>query len=222
MGELLRRRAMVQTGGAPSPVECPYITDGLIFWLDGINRGGVAGQWTDLIGGKAFTLFNVTELANGVFFSASGYGTHDGPISDNWADETIEIATASMSYANKCILCPAQSSPVGIGFITASSGGHFNLNLDGEKIRKWTGLTTASRVSANNSYAVVNGASRARSTEDSWGGNTTGTTYLGRRYVSSASRYMNGTLHSLRIYNRHLSIAEMQANQSVDAARFNL
>lgn len=222
MGELLRRRAMMAASGGGEPIDCPYITDGLIFWLDGIDRGGVSGKWIDLIGGKTFTLRNVTELDNGVKFLSNGYGTHAGPVSDNWANETIEVATASMSYLNKCILCPSNSSPVGIGLITSSSGGYFMLNIDGVSKAKWSGLSTASRVSANNTNAVVNGSSKSKSSTDNWGANTTGTTYLGCRYTTAASRYMNGTLYSLRIYNRHLSVAEMQANQAVDVARFNL
>ena len=223
MGELLRRRAMMAPSGAgPSPVECPYITDGLIFWLDGINRGGVSGQWTDLIGGKTFTLYGVTELANGVVFSSSGYGTHDGPISANWADETLEFAVGSMSLKNKCFLCPASASPVGIGYISASTYGNFNINIDGASANRWAGPDTGSRISANSSYAVADGSSINKSSTDYWGANKTATTYLGCRNTTSRSKYINGTLYSLRIYSRHLSIAEMQANQVVDVARFSL
>lgn len=221
---MLRRRSMMAqaSGAGPSPVECPYITDGLIFWLDGINRGGVAGQWTDLIGGKTFMLYNVTELANGVTFSSSGYGTHSGPISENWANETIEIAKSNSNIANRCFLCPAKASPVGIGLITASSGATFSINVDGATASKWNTNNQPKRISANNSYSVSDGSSKTRASTDSWGGNTSTVTYLGCRYITAASRYMNGTLYSLRIYNRHLSVAEMQANQAVDAARFNL
>lgn len=28
-----------------------YIDDGLVFWLDGIDKGGVHGKWIDLVGG---------------------------------------------------------------------------------------------------------------------------------------------------------------------------
>lgn len=223
MGDLLRRRAMMQQASGNSPaVECPYITDGLIFWLDGIYRGGKPGKWIDLIGGKEFTLYDVTELTNGVVFSSSGYGTHDGPISTNWADETLEFAVGSMSLKNKCFLCPASASPVGIGYISASTYGAFNINIDGASVDRWSGPNTGSRISANSSYAVADGSSINKASTDHWGANKTTTTYLGCRNTTSRSKYINGTLYSLRIYSRHLSIAEMQANQVVDVARFSL
>ena len=220
MGELLiRRRELILTNGG-TPIVCPYITDGLIFWLDGINRGGITGKWTDLIGGKTFTLNNVTELENGVTFSSSGYGTYSGAVSANWQTETIEMAIAPMSIRNKCFLSPANASVFGIGLITATSVDQFSINTDGSSNKKWNCVSSTARLSANKSYAVVNGVSRNQNTNDSWSKNTSGTTYLGCRYTSSRSRYMNGTLYSLRIYNRQLSVSEMQSNQAIDVARF--
>lgn len=48
----LRRRMMMQQGGEPLP---EYIQDGLVFWLDGIDKGNITGKWIDLIGGIEFT-----------------------------------------------------------------------------------------------------------------------------------------------------------------------
>lgn len=37
------------------PDEEDYIKDGLVFWLDGIDKGGEEGKWVDLVGGVEFT-----------------------------------------------------------------------------------------------------------------------------------------------------------------------
>ena len=222
---MLRRRAMMAqaSGAGPSPVECPYITDGLIFWLDGINRGGVAGQWTDLIGGKTFTLYNVTENEDCVTFSNQGYGICNGAISSNWETETLEFAVKSIGITSRCFLCQPNTSPSGIGFITQNSGYQFNININGERQAIWNANSGVRMLSANNSFAVINGTQKTKKTStDSWAGNQTNNTYLCCRMTTSMSRYFGGTVHSVRIYNRHLSVEEMQANQAVDAARFNL
>lgn len=221
MVELLRRRELILPSGSPSPVECPYITDGLIFWLDGLNQGGESGYWIDRIGGKRFTLHGCTQSGTGVGFSNGGYATYSGAISNNWQNETIEIAISSMAMKNKCWVCPANATTIGIGLVSSTSADQFSINMDGASYKKWNGVSNFARLSANGSYCVINGAQKTKNaTSDTWSKNQTTTTYLGCRYTTSASRYCGGTMYNIRIYNRILSVAEMQANQAIDVQRF--
>lgn len=226
MGELLmRRREMILPGGE-EPIECPYITDGLIFWLDGIERGGVTGQWKDLIGGKIFTLYGVTEETDGVTFAGttSSYGIYNGAVSSDWKIETIEATRATSEGTNACIFCPAgASSPIGIGLIFASAKDNCCIQIDGSTYSKFLTYSGWKRLSLNKDHGIRNGSvSVSKSGTDSWGKNTSGNTYLGVRYTSSLAKPFSGKLNSIRIYNRWLTEDEMKANQAVDATRFNV
>lgn len=225
MNALMRRRGMMQR---TRNIDCPYITDGLIFWLDGIQRGGVAGRWVDLISGKTFELHNCSENADGVVFagSTSSYADYNGAISSNWTTETLELATSSAVFKNSTLLCPAKIGTVGIGLICSSSSENAWMNLDGTNANGLAlsdGIVTKT-LSANKNGCVKNGGIVSNSGRDSWGANTSTITYVGVRRTGSAtlSKPFKGTLHSLRIYNRLLTTDEMKFNQHVDEERFNL
>lgn len=233
MGNLLiRRREMVESAPAPTPIACPYITDGLIFWLDGIERGGVSGQWKDLIGGKIFTLTGCTEETNGVTFAGttSSYGVYDGYISGDWANETIEIAKNVSRCRNMVILNqPIINGAVGKGLVYASSGNSWT-RVDGQSEKGYITdgyLKKLSIAGGNNqtsgvTFVIDTTAKTARASSDTWGGNNSGKTYLGIRYTSGLARPFSGTLYSIRLYNRVLTADEMIANQNVDVSRFGL
>ena len=204
----------------PAPVVCPYITDGLIFWLDGINRGGVSGKWIDLIGGKEFTLYNCAENDDNVQFAgnANSYGLCSGAISNDWNNETLEIATSRGTFKNKCLLCPPTiNGATGIGYITPQSSANIWICLSGAQ-DPCIPATTASRYSLSKNGGVIDGVSKTRQNTDSWGANNTGNTYLGKR--QNDTKAFEGKMFSVRIYNRKLSDAEMKANQDVDVLRF--
>ena len=74
----LRRNLMMQM---VKPQET-YITNGLVLWLDGINRGGISGKWKNLVGDHIVTMTGLyTELSDGIEFPATstpyGYGEFD-------------------------------------------------------------------------------------------------------------------------------------------------
>lgn len=228
MGELLKRRAMMAqaSGAGPSPVECPYVTDGLIFWLDGINQGSGAATWTDLVGGKIFELDGCTKNADGVYFDGStSYARTPGVLSSDYASETLELAFLAEN-TNFCLVCPVKSAPVGIGFITNTAGNYVMTRIDGVRAadcRYFTGvLSGENRISISNALCVQNGKEQSRSGSDSWGGNSTEYSYIGARMISTISKRFKGTLYSVRIYNRHLTPEEILANQTVDMQRFHM
>lgn len=225
MNLLMRRREMMLASGS-SPIECPYITDGLIFWLDGIEKGKDQSVWTDLIGGKQFALTNAVFKTNSVAFTANGaYGVCNGPLSVDANTETIEIACGTFNLGTACILHqPKIDNKVGACFIVGSDRKNSSYAMDGTSRARWnlSSATGIKRISMNSSYAVNNGATISKGSNDSWGANNTGKTYLANN--ASLGKQYNATdgIYCIRIYNRILSVAEMQANQAVDASRFNL
>ena len=215
---------MAAVSGA-APIECPYVTDGLIFWLDGINQGGVTGEWKDLIGGKIFTLTNCTQDANSVYFNgSSSYGRTLGAVSSDWSTETIELAQsgASTTGATRGVLYPVNTSPVGIGMAFSTSNNFIGYRIDGISQSRGTGLKGTGSISINGSACVVNGVSKSQASSTNYYVNTSEYTYLGVRFLSAFNGYFKGKMHSLRIYNRRLSVAEMQHNQAIDVERFGI
>jgi hypothetical protein len=56
---------------APIPGADAYVQDGLVFQLDGIEKGGVDGVWKDLVGNKDFILFNCITNPNNIEFNGT-------------------------------------------------------------------------------------------------------------------------------------------------------
>lgn len=219
MGNLLMRRREMVLHDQVSPIVCPYITDGLIFWLDGIERGGIAGQWKDLIGGKIFVLNNVIEGTDCVHFNGvkTSYGLCSGPVSADFNSETIECTVSSFPMRAALLYPPLINGFVGIGLARGTDD--YIHGMDGVGSCMW-GLGEFKTVSVNSDVAASNKVQRYKIGSGSLGANTSGNTYLGMR--SNGARCFSGDIYSLRIYNRKLSLAEMLQNQSVDNERFNL
>lgn len=226
MGELMRRRAMMQAArGGVSPVECPYITDGLIFWLDGLEKGTDQTVWTDLIGGKQFALTKAVFKTSSVSFSTTGaYGVYNGAVSSDAESETIEIACGAFNLAACILHQPKIDNKAGACFVVGSDRKNSSYAMDGATRARWnlSSVTGIKRVSMNSSYAVNNGVAISKGSNDSWGANNTGKTYLANNASLGKQYKASDGIYCIRIYNRILSVAEMQANQAVDAARFNI
>lgn len=224
--DLLMRRREMMLASASSPIECPYITDGLIFWLDGIEKGNDQSVWTDLIGGKQFALTNAVFKTNSVAFTANGaYGVCNGPLSVDANTETIEIACGTFNLGTACILHqPKIDNKAGACFIVGSDRKNSSYAMDGVTRARWnlSSATGIKRISMNSSYAVNNGATISKGSNDYWGANNTGKTYLANNASLGKQYKASDGIYCIRIYNRILSVAEMQANQAVDASRFNL
>ena len=215
---------MAASSGGAAPIDCPYITDGLIFWLDGLRKGDNTGIWPELIGGKDFTLIGATFTEKGIYFgsSKSHYGYYDGPVSEDFNNETIELAFNGLHYNGVTILSqPLIDGHVGASYIVGTDKKNTSIALDGVSRARWQGIVGVKTASINMSYAVENGQSLSHGSNDSWGANTTGKTYLGARAPGNSSHFDN-QIFSIRIYNRKLTAEEMQRNQQVDVERFGI
>lgn len=68
---MINRRRYMGGGGAPVPTD--YIQDGLVFQLDGIDKGATDGTWVDLIGGNVFTNNGAISFDTYFYFSNKGH-----------------------------------------------------------------------------------------------------------------------------------------------------
>ena len=56
---------------APIPGADAYVQDGLVFQLDGIDKGNVEGAWVDRKAGKEFTLNNCIVNSDNIEFNGN-------------------------------------------------------------------------------------------------------------------------------------------------------
>ena len=221
MGTLLNRRRYMGGGGAPQPSydENSYIQDGLVFQLDGINKGSNQGYWTDLVGGIQFTIPEseyLTEETNGFTWIGDVNMPNSGTM-PNGETYTVEIAMFSKGLASL-----RRTS------IFATRTGNTKGNI---QICKWdtnffciarTNSVAASSL-VDNTFMTISFNTLAaciNKNEVQFNGNADYMTQYRTGIGRTRDDGMRGTIHAIRIYNRQLTLAEMQFNQDIDLKRF--
>ena len=227
---LMRRREM---GLPPEPEPLPeYISDGLILWLDGKVKGSTPDAWTDLINGIVFTkrAGGVTFNSDNVQFGSSNNNALYNTSVTNFGTSTsctIEVCyrdiptsgsrTAFYSYGTG-------GTSLGFQFV----GGNrvaINVGNGGGKPHNgvWTAETTGT-YSISTARAYQNGVSKGFTSDNSYQTRNAAASIIGGCGRGASTYYdcLGGKIHSLRIYNRHLSEEEVLHNQSIDNTRFHL
>ena len=222
MDLLFRRRQLFESQSFDN-----YIRDGLVLWLDGIEKGNNSDAWTDKINNHIFTNNGCVFKDNCVEFT-NGKLTNTSFVAPSSNSGTIELVFyCDDSIAAQVIFMP-KSGQSGIGFgMFSDDRVYINAVTSTPKRYPWNVVkpTVISSVSLSNSRGYVNGVSKSKySTPDSYN------TYLayadsynniGNREPGHAAQFV-GSLYSLRIYNRILTQNEILHNYTIDKARFNL
>lgn len=201
-----------------------YIADGLVFHLDGIDRGDVTGQWKDIVGGRIATLTGTyTENTNNIYFNG-GYGEFNSKPSIGKDDGTIETAVELLAYEGTGRPTVSFGNNYIGGSISSQSssgyGGAMRWFDQNGSMECWRfpvdSLSLVMTASANSDIGICNGYNGEKITTSSWssGGNLLA-------YRGSGNKFI-GKMYAVRIYDRKLSAAEMLINQRVDNTRFNL
>lgn len=192
-----------------------YIKDGLVFWLDGIDKGPTEGKWTDLVGGMEFSPIGAVEWGSDYVrgmleANENVYSPYDGSTSEGCytADSPLPILVL--------LLWPGAASLRGI--CTGFAHGGFIINRK-PNIMNWCDNSYYQYVgghtfSCNMERLCQNGLLAHALRVEGWvdrGGNAR------VDYTDCGAK-----VHSLRIYNRLLNEEEMRHNQEVDRRRFNL
>lgn len=197
------------------PDEEDYIKDGLVFWLDGIDKGGVDGKWIDKVGGIVFTPDGDVEWGNNYVFgklsAAKGVGYP-------YRESTIEFVLENRLNYDRSVLW--FNSGV-CGCICGGSAGNFI--LIGQCYGNGLGYNDAyirqagtHCLSVNANIALHNLAVVGKPTPTDYWNNRADYAVVS----SEATPYV--AVHSIRIYDRLLTEAEMRYNQKVDRRRFKL
>lgn len=196
-----------------------YVRSGLILWMDGIDKGPTAGAWTDKAAGHVFTSVNgFTDGENyvGLNASASQYLRNQSFQPPDGTKCTIEVAMSD--YQTRTLVF----MPVKLGYIAFGVYGSNDTIISAAE----TGISTVSFTPGakvfsivNNVRAIVDGKAAQFGSTNAWGGADQNYNNIGRR---STGNYFTGKLYSIRIYNRHLTQAEILRNQRIDNKRFGL
>lgn len=215
---IFRRRLMMGQGETEILPANSYVQDGLIFQLDGIEKGADDGSWVDLIGGKIFTgdatsmdkcfSFSSTYLSNSTYLPAN-------------ADYTVEViyVQTSTSSQGSVIFCSSDYTIINYICVAIKGSDMLFLNRKNTYTLSNASNNTPIYISANMTRALYNGnVLSPNSSTDYWGGNME--TSVGR---SMTTRYrFIGRVYSIRVYDHRLTEEEQRFNYSIDKKRFRL
>ena len=208
-----------------APGYARYVQNGLVFQLDGINKGDNSAGWSDLVG-QAFFAYTThsTPGADSVVMDGLGtiYSYYGAVVSS--LEGTIEICAQVLNFVNGAYIYTGGGasnvlsiwvSKNGLGFQRERNADNYNvLTFDNFSTIAVQPFTASLQYSVGYLNGVVNNGTYA----DGWNNNNI--IRIGG-FNDSVAR-CNVKIHSIRIYNRQLSSAEMLANQAVDNERFNL
>lgn len=200
----------------PIPDADAYIQDGLVFQLDGIDKGNDA--WIDRKGQKEFVLHNVVTNSNNMEFNGTNsYAECSSTLGYDSATHTLEVVWegnkvtgvpffGGPTSAELCLL--PQGTP--LRRLSFGTGMNFIVNQPDE----------LKMISANADNIIYNagwiGTSAELEANDSYNQTVAS---VGRYKFSN---YFRGKIYAIRVYDRKLTTLEMLQNQLIDIQRFGL
>lgn len=214
---------MVSSGGSSPYDKYGYIKDGKIFHLDGIDVGDTVNEWTDLVNGYVYSKDGATRLTNGWSLNTTTMKCPQYDFLPANANQTIEVVLKPTSSSG--------SQPIWMqqGNNTFTNNSILFFYNNGQITFLQRNKTYAIKftenayhcISLNLDRGLVNGVAKSPQTKTDYWNNSTNYSCIGTRNGVTSSHY-NGSIYSIRVYNRKLSAAEMLHNQQVDNERFNL
>ena len=196
---------------APIPGADAYVQDGLVFQLDGIDKGNVEGAWVDRKAGKQFTLNNCIVNSDNIEFNGTDSQAVYNQLLDFGTTTTLEVVFIKEKNGGD-IIC----SGTNVQLLTL----HYT-----NKIRFFSGNqvvgmplpdpTTIHTLSVPTSgRPILDQIAQPKTYKNNYSVSDT-ETYIG-------GFHLKGKIYSIRIYNRNLTQAEMIKNQMIDIQRFNI
>lgn len=215
------------SGGGSSPYDkYGYIKEGKIFHLDGIDKGEIVNAWTDLVGGWIFTKYgSVVDIGNGWDFPGANtaYFHNANQLPEN-QDSTIEVCFWMEVYNDdQALFSSANGDNPHINGVMLFISKIYKTCFLARQNTYTVGydINTPHCISLNLGVGCYDGTQVLRDSSTTYWGNNNGT-YIGKRNHGVGQYPYNGIIYSIRVYNRRLSLQEMQNNQRVDNQRFNL
>lgn len=219
----------------PIPSADAYVQDGLVFQLDGIDKGNVEGAWVDRKAGRQFTLNNCIVNSDNIEFNGTDSEAIDN---DNYTfptvpkNYTIEVV---LYYGGGSGLLSQNNSSSGYGspmmVALYSTNYYFTIGR---------GLYAVEAL-PENKYMCLQAQSKGSDVQVNCNGDVLATRYgndsiikndffaygrpsIGCVWTSSSDRagQLLGKVYSIRLYNRLLTEEERYNNMVVDYMRFRI
>lgn len=209
-------------------IEIPYVQEGLVLYLDGRdNLKG--GTWNDRVNSLPVTLYGiVSHSAKGYVFNG-GYGILDNRIASlisNYSTLEVLVTRTSQTYYSDPIVADGLTSlRMGIG--PHYGDGTINTTCIQQYMTQYRGtIPTNSLTNISVQYPerklYVNNVLHNTEGADNYLTLSDNKFYLAGRNLSGTTEgYFIGTIHSIRLYNRKLSVSEIQQNYNVDKQLFS-
>lgn len=207
-----------------------YVQEGLILHLNAMD-GLMDNKWIDRVNGIEVSMSNVMESGKGLFFNGKAYGVVDGRILDflSSGNATLEIyfyrsgMPTSFEVLFADMITPAR---MGCSFLPRTESVIVN-SAQNDVGKRRTFNYDASLFNGNSllsmTYSNLNcyfdSKQMATGSEDNYITHSSGM-YIGRRN-SFDSSYFRGYIYSVRIYDRILSLVEIQQNYNIDKQLFS-
>ena len=220
----------------PIPSADAYVQDGLVFQLDGIDKGNVEGAWVDRKAGRQFTLNNCIVNSNNIEFNGTDSEAIDN---DNYTfptvpeNYTIEVV---LYYGGGTILTEdstttSYGSPMMVALYSTANYltiGRRLYAVEALPENKYMCLQAQAKGNTNTIQVNCNGDVLAtRQGTDSIINNdffAHGQASIGCVWTSSSEKagHLLGKVYSIRLYNRLLTDEERYNNMVVDYMRFRI
>ena len=221
-----------------------YVQDNLSFMLDCTKRGGQAGHWIDLVGGKDFVLTDVTEADSGLVFNGNtSKGVASGGLDVAYDTSTIEVIATIENFPTAttpriaflgnsldgCVAagCRYPSQKAGGIMTCATSGTNISHPQDRYNVGFYFSNTNVA-IANTKDNVVIDGVLQtsprdqgAISVNDYMLG-LSSVLAVGYQNVSGTDYFLKGKIMCIRVYNTKLTSAQMIANYEIDKKRFNL
>lgn len=211
MGIILNRRRVC--GGKKDDT---YIQDGLVFWLDGIDKGNEPTAWTDLVNGVSFPYNSGQEIrSDSIYFNGSEGLTSSSPsVSHPFENCQIEIVASRPSAG--LVFTPNINGSIAFCFYT---GFRTTCVSGGWCAYECVTPSKKTSYSLNNSYFIFDDVSGIVNYNAVLSIGRAGYYEIGE--LNGRTKY-TGDICCIRIYNRHLTDEERIHNNNIDKQRFNL
>ena len=199
----------------PIPSADAYVQDGLVFQLDGIDKGNVEGAWVDRKAGKQFTLNNCIVNSNNIEFNGTDSKAVYNQLLDFGTTTTVEVVFTREKVFGTIISSGDKIELMALQETTGYKYRYFSGNqVTGIPFPDPTTIHTLSIPTSGR--PILDQIAQPKTYKDFY--SESGTT----TYVGGGPSYSKGKIYSIRIYNRNLTSAEMLKNQMIDIERFNI
>lgn len=222
---IFRRRLMMGQGETEILPANSYIQDGLVFQLDGYERGtSVNNEWVDLIGGQVFVPSDQSTDAvwsDGKLITPYEMICADYTLAVTLRTMTVEVVFEITNNYNGVIFKSKRTSTsersadsacvvIYNKYILLSNLKNYrpavkSLSTD------WRTLS-ATALTVSTGRAIINGSEKTVSSYD----------FIYPNGDHAQIGTITGSISSIRIYNRVLTAEEQLYNQRIDNERFNL